>query len=82
MNIPEFIPTRQLLDNPIKEQGIADPLKRFAESHGFRTLRELLDHSLQELLAMPGFSTECYRALIGFLERHQRLYLLQITSQA
>ena len=82
MTTLQFIPTHQLLDTPIESQGIADPLKRFAESRRFHTLRELLNHSLQELLAMPGFSTECYQALIGFLERHQRLYLLRITSQA
>lgn len=82
MSTLPFIPTRQLLDTPIGRQRIDASLMRFAKRQGIETPRELLQYSLQELLAAPGFTTKCYDALIDYLERNQRLYLLRITNQA
>lgn len=76
----DFIPTNQLLDLPVGSHGLSPAFRQFAASRGLHTLREMLHHPLDELLAMPGFSTGCYEELIGLLERHRRLYLLTIAN--
>lgn len=76
----DFIPTNQLLDPPVDSHGFSPAFRQFTASNGFHTLREILRWPLEELLAMPGFSTCCYEELIDFLERHRRLYLLTVTN--